>query len=102
MSEKIYTIDEIKQILKELLKDEPVYKVILFGSYAKNEADKKSDIDLVIDTNEKLRGFSLLKLICLIQDKLQKQIDAFEKYEIIRDSKIDQEIQRTGVVVYEK
>lgn len=102
MSEKIYTIDEIKQILKELLKDEPVYKVILFGSYAKNEADKKSDIDLVIDTNEKLRGFSLLKLICLIQDKLQKQIDAFEKYEIIRDSRIDQEIQRTGVVVYEK
>lgn len=102
MSEKIYTIDEIRQILKELLKDEPVYKVILFGSYAKNEADKKSDIDLVIDTNEKLRGFSLLKLICLIQDKLQKKIDAFEKYEIIRDSKIDQEIQRTGVVVYEK
>lgn len=31
MSEKIYTIDEIKKILKEFLKDKPVYQVILFG-----------------------------------------------------------------------
>ena len=33
MSEKIYTIDEIKKILKEFLRDKPVYQVILFGSY---------------------------------------------------------------------
>ncbi len=102
MSEKIYTIEEIKQILNEILKDQPVYEVILFGSYAKKEATKKSDVDLIIDTNSKLKGFSLLKLICKIQDKLQKNIDGFEKYEIIKDSPIDREIKKTGVVVYEK
>ena len=102
MSEKIYTIEEIKKLLKEVLKDQPVYKVILFGSYAKNEANKRSDIDLVIDTNSKLKGFALLKLICQIQEKLQKDVDCFEKYEIINDSQIDKEIQKTGVVVYEK
>ena len=36
MSEKIYTIEEIEKILKEILKNQPVYKVILFGSYAKH------------------------------------------------------------------
>ena len=102
MSEKIYTIDEIKQILQELLKEQPVYEVILFGSYAKKQATKKSDIDLVIDTRSKLKGFALLKLICMIEEKLQKQIDGFEKYEIINNSPIDQEIKQTGVVVYEK
>ena len=102
MSEKIYTIEEIKQILNEILKDQPVYEVILFGSYAKKEATKKSDVDLIIDTKSKLKGFSLLKLICKIQDKLQKNIDGFEKYEIIKDSPIDREIKKTGVVVYEK
>lgn len=102
MSEKIYTIEEIKQILNEILKDQPVYEVILFGSYAKKEATKKSDVDLIIDTNSKLKGFSLLKLICKIQEKLQKNIDGFEKYEIIKDSPIDREIKKTGVVVYEK
>ena len=98
MSEKIYTIEEIKEILK----DQPVYQVILFGSYAKKQATKNSDVDLLIDTKSKLRGFALLKLICKIQDKLQKEIDGFEKYEIIIDSPIDKEIKKTGVVVYEK
>lgn len=102
MSEKIYTIEEIKEILKEILENEPVYQVILFGSYAKKEATTKSDVDLVIDTKSELRGFSLLKLICQIQEKLQKEIDGFEKYEIIENSPIDKEIKKTGVVVYEK
>ena len=74
----------------------------MFGSYAKKEATKESDIDLLIDTKSTLKGFSLLKLICLIQEKLNKEIDGFEKYEIIENSKIDKEIKETGVVVYEK
>ena len=102
MSEKIYTIEEIKKILEELLKDKPVYKVILFGSYAKKKATQKSDIDLIIDTNSTLKGFALLKLICEIEEKLQKEIDGFEKYEIIENSLIDKEIKKSGVVVYEK
>ena len=68
----------------------------------KNKPQKNSDVDLLIDTKSKLRGFALLKLICKIQDKLQKEIDGFEKYEIIIDSPIDKEIKKTGVVVYEK
>ena len=102
MSEKIYTIEEIKNILKDILNNEPVYQVILFGSYAKKEANQESDIDLVIDTKSKLKGFALLKLICQIQEKLQKDVDCFEKYEIIKNSKIDEEIKKTGVIVYEK
>ena len=72
MSEKVYTIEEIKKILEELLIDKPVYQVILFGSYAKQKATKKSDIDLLIDTKSELKGFALLKLICQIQEKLQR------------------------------
>ena len=102
MSEKIYTIEEIRNILQEILKDQPVYQVILFGSYAKNKATKKSDIDLLIDTQSKLKGFALIKLICEIEEKLQKRIDGFEKYEIISNSPIDKEIKETGVVVYER
>ena len=97
MSEKVYTIEEISQILESVLKDKPVYQVILFGSYAKKEATKTSDIDLIIDTKSKLKGFALLKLICQIQEKFKKEVDGFEKYEIIKDSLIDKEIKQTGV-----
>lgn len=102
MSEKIYTIEEIKELLSIILKEQPVYQVILFGSYAKKKANKNSDIDLVIDTKSTLKGFALLKLICLIEDKLKKEVDGFEKYQIIENSAIDEEIKKTGVIVYEK
>ena len=102
MDKKVYTIEEIKEILAKLLKNIPVYSVVLFGSYAKEIADENSDIDLIIDTNEKLMGFKLFSLITKIEEAFNKQVDAFEKSEIIENSKIDQEIKRTGVVVYEK
>lgn len=102
MSEKIYTVQEIKEILDKILKDMPVFKVILFGSYAKNTATKTSDLDLIIDTKEQLMGFKLYSLITRIEEEFNKQIDCFEKSEIVENSKIDQEIKNTGVVVYEK
>lgn len=102
MSEKVYTIDEIKIKLEKILKNSPVYSVILFGSYAKNSATPYSDLDLVIDTKEKLMGFKLYSLITKIEENFQKEVDAFETSEIIKNSKIDQEIKKNGVVVYEK
>ena len=102
MTKKIYTINEIKQILKKILENMPVYSVVLFGSYAKNLATANSDLDLVIDTREQLMGFKLYSLITKIEEEFNKNIDAFEKSEIIENSKIDKEIKNTGVVVYEK
>ena len=102
MNKKIYTINEIKQILKQILENMPVYKVTLFGSYAKNVATANSDLDLVIDTKEQLMGFKLYSLITKIEEEFNKNVDAFEKSEIIENSKIDEEIKKTGVVVYEK
>ena len=102
MSKKIYTINEIKQILKKILEDMPGYSGVLFGSYAKNLATENSDLDLIIDTKEQLMGFKLYSLITKIEEEFNKNVDAFEKSEIIENSKIDEEIKRTGVVVYEK
>lgn len=102
MSQKVYSIDEIKEILATLLENMPVYSVILFGSYAQNNANKNSDIDLIIDTKGSLMGFELYSLITKIEEAFKKNVDGFEKTEIIKNSAIDKEIKRTGVVVYEK
>ena len=102
MSEKIYTIEEIKAILIKVLENTPVYSVVLFGSYAKNCATKNSDLDFIIDSRDTLKGFKLYSLITKIEEAFNKDVDAFEKTEIIENSKIDNEIKKTGVVVYEK
>ena len=98
---KIYYKTNIEEI-KKILKDKPVYQVVLFGSYAKNMATKESDLDLIIDTKEQLIGFKLFSLITKLEEIFSKNIDGFEKAEIEENSKIDKEIKKTVVVVYEK
>ena len=76
--------------------------ITFFNKLEKKSADKDSDLDFIIDTRETLMGFKLYSLITKIEEAFKKPVDAFEKTEIIKNSKIDKEIQRTGVVVYEK
>lgn len=102
MNDKIYTIEEIKTILAKMLKSTPVKQVILFGSYAKSKANQISDLDFIIDTNGTLLGFDFFALIDEIEKEFNKNIDAFEKLEIIENSKIDKEVKQTGVIVYER
>ena len=100
MSEKVYTVEEIKEILKQILKNMPVETAILFGSYAKNNPTKTSDIDIVIDSNGKIKGLKFYALIDL--ETFNKEVDVIEKSEIDQGSRIEKEIEKTGVVVYEK
>ena len=99
MSNKIYNITEIKDMLNVIFKNTEVKRVTLFGSYAKNTATSNSDIDLVIDTNGKIKGFN--SLISKIEDLFGKNVDAFEQSEIMPNSLVDKEIKKTGVIVYE-
>ena len=102
MSEKIYSIEEIKKILQDVLKNFAVKKAILFGSYAKNNPTPISDIDLVIDSEGKLLNIYFYGLLEDLVNKLQKNIDLIEISEIKKDSPIYNQIQEEGVVVYEK
>lgn len=102
MSETVYTIDELKIILNDILKNFAVKKAILFGSYAKNTLTPQSDIDLVIDSEGKLLNIYFYGLLEDLVQKLHKNIDLFEISEIQKDSKIYKNIQNEGVIVYEK
>ena len=102
MSEKIYTIDELRDILKEIFKKFAVKKAILFGSYAKNMQTPKSDIDLVIDSEGKLININFYGLLENLVQRLGKEIDLFEISEIQKGSKIYNDIKNEGVIIYEK
>lgn len=50
------------QIIKNYFADKPVLKAYLFGSYSRNEADKDSDIDILVDLDySKHIGLDLCK-----------------------------------------
>ncbi len=102
MTEKIYSINDIKELLSEVLNNTEVKKAILFGSYAKNKPTKKSDIDILIDSDGKIKGLKFFAIIDKIKEKFDKEVDIIEKAEINHGSKIEKEIEKTGVIVYEK
>ena len=102
MTTRIYSVEDIKKILNEILRNTDVEKAILFGSYAKNTPTKYSDIDILIDSNGKIKGLKFYAIMDMIKEKFDKEVDVIEKSEIDEGSKIEYEIEKTGVVVYEK
>lgn len=102
MTTKIYSINDIKAILSNILSNTDVEKAILFGSYAKNNPTSNSDIDIFIDSNGKIKGLKFFAIIDILKETFGKDVDIIEKSEIDKNSKIDKEIEKTGVVVYEK
>ena len=68
MKKDVLTLEEIRSELQEICKDSSIRRIWIFGSYARNEADSESDLDLLVD--------------------LEKALD-IERFDSIRDVKID-------------
>ncbi len=75
MTDKIYTIDEIKSIVAPIAKQHQISKMYLFGSYARGEADEKSDIDIRVDSDNLHNLFLLGDLYADLEDALKKSLD---------------------------
>jgi len=72
-------IEEIKSKIVPILKKNKVTKAGIFGSYARGEQKKSSDIDLVVnikDKNMSLLGF--IGLMRLLEEILKRKIDLVE------------------------
>ena len=52
MSDRIYTIDEIKAIAEPIAKQYGVDALYLFGSYARGDATSRSDLDFRVDRGQ--------------------------------------------------
>ena len=100
MTSEIYTLTEIKNKLAPVFDRYHVRRAVIFGSYGKSAATEKSDVDILVDSG--LRGLNFIGLAESVRAALDKEIDIFDITHIIPDSQIEREIERTGVLVYEK
>ena len=74
------TTAQIQAIVADYFKDKPVKKVYLFGSYARGDADEKSDVDLsfVLNEDAAMSYFTLAGYLMDLEAKLKKKIDLVE------------------------
>jgi hypothetical protein len=99
--EKIYNIDEIRNLLKPVFASYPVRKATLFGSYARGEADRGSDLDIVVDSGGTVRGFRFFSLLGDIVETTNKRVDLIDSREVREDSPVYSLLQKEGVILYE-
>ena len=101
MTQTVYSIEEIKRKLEPIFRAAPIKKAILFGSYAKGQQHSNSDVDIVIDSEGKIRGLDFFGVLEDVTVCLDKQVDLIEKYQIHENSPIYHVIEEEGVVLYE-
>ena len=75
MSDKIYTLDEIKSIAAPIARQYGVAAMYLFGSYARGEATPKSDLDFRIDKGQLHSLFQLSGMQLALENGFQKNLD---------------------------
>lgn len=79
----MYTLDEIKSILAkakpELQKKYPLSELGIFGSYARGEADENSDIDVLVDFNDRIGGMKYITLAHEIAALFKARVDVVSK-----------------------
>ena len=94
----MYSVQDVKTLLKPVMKEYGIKSAILFGSIAKNTATEKSDVDILV--NSGLKGIAFYGLFDAIVEKLKTKVDLIDLSQIEHGSRIEQEIKKTGVQIY--
>lgn len=97
-SHGILTIDSIKSNCTDIFKEYDIPFCYLFGSYAKNSADERSDVDLLIGGN--ISGLKFYGLTEKIRQSLNKKIDALDLNQLVNNKNLIHEILSTGIKIY--
>ena len=86
MNDKVFTITEIKALVKPIAEKYNVDEIYLFGSYARDEADQNSDLDFLVFGGQNFKLTMIFSLAEELRAILNKKVDVFEINEINRDS----------------
>ena len=98
MSDKVFTLEELRAIISSLLTRYHFESVRLFGSYARGEASPTSDIDVMVTYGDSCKTLDALSFGERLSEMTGKHVDAFERREIDEGPLLDA-ILRDGVVM---
>ena len=86
MNDKVFTITDIKALVKPIAEKYNVDEIYLFGSYARDEANQNSDLDFLVFGGQNFKLTMIFSLAEELRAILNKKVDVFEINEINRDS----------------
>ena len=89
------------ETIQQYFSSQPVLKAYVFGSYARGDADEKSDIDLLVqlDYSQKI-GLQYVRMQLDLEKMLKTRVD-FSSEDFLKP-RIKKAIEREKLLVYEK
>lgn len=90
----------VSEILFPVFQKHGINKAVLFGSVAKGTNNANSDIDIVVDSC--LKGLKFIGLLEDVRQAINMDVDLLDISHIEKGSLVEEEIKRTGVLIYEK
>ena len=97
----IYTIDEIKEKAIPIAIKYGVDSLAIFGSYARNEATSKSDIDFFVEKGELRTLFQMGAMQLDLEEALGQNVDLIT-LSGIKNKEFCDEIINESIKLYEK
>lgn len=95
------TIEKIKEIITPICKKYGVKRAYLFGSYARNEATEKSDVDIRIESG-KIRGlFQLSGFRLDLVEALGTEVDLLSVLPDPQFKRFREILKRDEILLYE-
>ena len=76
-------IELIKKKIMPILKKNKVVRAGIFGSYARGEQKKNSDVDILVEIKKRISLFDFVGIKIELEEKLGKKVDLVE-YKIIK------------------
>lgn len=100
----IYSIEEIKSTVQQIIAKYHIPAMYLFGSYARGDATEESDLDFLIDTTgtELTSLIRLGALYCDLEETFQKPIDLITVRSIMQESSMESDIDFRNTVLKER
>ena len=95
----ILSLEDIKAKVSKVLDNYDVKYCYLFGSYSRNEATEKSDVDLLVCTS--VDGLEFFGLIEDLRQNLCKKVDLLSLEQLENNYKLTTEILKDGIKIYE-
>ena len=93
------TIKQIKQIIKPILNKYGIYEIYLFGSYARGEANKDSDVDIYCERGKVKTIKTQIELEEELESSLDKKVDILFIGGLFTDISFKEELEKDMIKI---
>lgn len=97
----VYSIDEIKNKLNKIDIPQDIQKIYLFGSYARNEATDKSDMDFYVEYDNVV-DWECYIIADTFEDLFNKRIDLLVQNDLRVNEFLKNNIYNERKLIYER